>query len=34
MNILVQKTGRAARLAIQALCTINRFLALPDTRQN
>ena len=28
------KAGRAARLAIQAIYTINRFLALPDTRQN
>ena len=34
MNILVQNAGRAARLAIQAIYTINRFLALPDTRQN
>ena len=34
MNILVQKAGRAARLAIQAIYTINRFLALPDTRSH
>ena len=34
MNTLVQKTGRAARLDIQAIYTINRLLALPATHQN